>query len=329
MMNENLTFYPKVAIVVPVYNVEKYISECLISILDQTYQNWDCFVVDDGSTDGSAKIIDLFAEKDSRFKVIHKLNGGVCSARNCALDLIEKDNSYELIGFVDGDDLIHKEMIFELVKSIQKHHSDISVCGYYKFDEGLDHTKRTLSNDTDISVEDYLCLIFSKGQWKDSCLAGGMVCKSLFKSSVVSGVRFTTKNIVEDELFSVQVASNATKVSVVNQALYGYRRRETSLVRSNNFQNKHMEGRRACIDEASKISDFAKQITVLAYLSSIINLFKQEELPITLLTAYEAEFHKAKSNGIVDYKTRILFNLFTRHATLSNLYRSVRKFLKR
>ena len=96
---------PKISIIVPVYNVEKYLRRCLDSILAQTFTDFECICVDDGSPDGSGKILDEYAEKDSRFVVIHKDNGGVSSARNAGLDVARG----EWITFVDSDDWVEAE----------------------------------------------------------------------------------------------------------------------------------------------------------------------------------------------------------------------------
>ena len=102
----------KVAIVVPVYNMEEFLSECIDSILSQTYTNFDIFAVDDASTDRSLEILCHYQEKDSRVVVLkRKNNGGLSAARNTALDEIEKRQSYDFISFCDSDDAISPDMI--------------------------------------------------------------------------------------------------------------------------------------------------------------------------------------------------------------------------
>ena len=119
----------KVTVIVPVYNAELYLSECIDSIISQTYKNLEIILVDDGSIDGSPAICDEYAEKDSRIKVIHKQNGGVSSARNAALDIMTGD----YVTFVDGDDLINIHFIEVLLGLCQKDGSDMSYCGYVRF----------------------------------------------------------------------------------------------------------------------------------------------------------------------------------------------------
>ena len=99
-----------ISVIIPVYNVKTYLAECIESVIQQTYQNLEILLVDDGSTDGSADICDEFGRKDTRVKVFHKMNGGVASARNYGLVRAEG----ELVGFVDADDTLHPQM-YELL----------------------------------------------------------------------------------------------------------------------------------------------------------------------------------------------------------------------
>lgn len=115
-----------VSVIIPAYNIEKYIGRCLDSVLSQIYENLEIIIVDDGSSDGTGKILDDYEKRDSRIKVIHKENGGVSSARNKGLDMAVGD----YIGFVDGDDIIAPEMYETLVKLLEEEDADIAHCGY-------------------------------------------------------------------------------------------------------------------------------------------------------------------------------------------------------
>ena len=114
----------KVSIVIPVYNVEKYIERCLKSILNQTLDSIEVIVIDDGSTDNSGKICDEFSTKYKNVKTFHKRNGGVSSARNLGISIAKG----EYIGFVDPDDFIHVNMYKELYENAKKVNSDIAIC---------------------------------------------------------------------------------------------------------------------------------------------------------------------------------------------------------
>lgn len=115
-----------ISIIVPAYNIEKYIERCLKSISGQTYNNLEIIVVDDGSTDSTGKLIDNYKLIDNRVIIIHKNNGGVSSARTAGLAMAT--GAY--IGFVDGDDYIEPQMYERLMNNMLKYHADISHCGY-------------------------------------------------------------------------------------------------------------------------------------------------------------------------------------------------------
>ena len=115
-----------ISIIVPVYNVEKYLSRCLDSILVQTYRDFELILVDDGSTDRSGAICDEYASRDERIKLIRQSNQGLSVARNVGLDAARGD----YIGFVDSDDYIHPETYQILLDALLKYDADLSVCGF-------------------------------------------------------------------------------------------------------------------------------------------------------------------------------------------------------
>ena len=112
---------PKISIIVPVYNCEKYISNCINSVLEQSFKDFELILVDDGSSDRSFEICESFAKKDSRVRAIHQPNSGVSRARNIGLD----EAKGEYIGFVDGDDCVDKEMYERLYKNLADNNADI------------------------------------------------------------------------------------------------------------------------------------------------------------------------------------------------------------
>ena len=118
---------PLISIIIPVYNVAPFLSQCIQSVLDQTYTHLEVIIVDDGSTDESPAICDKFAKLDTRIKVIHKKNGGLSDARNAGLDIASGD----FIGFVDSDDWIENDMYETLYNLLNKYQADISACAHY------------------------------------------------------------------------------------------------------------------------------------------------------------------------------------------------------
>ena len=119
----------EISIIVPIYNVEKQLSTCIESILNQTFMNFELILVDDGSPDKCGEICDEYEKKDKRIKVIHKKNGGLSDARNAGLNIA----TGKYIGFVDSDDIIHPQMYEKLYNCINKYNSDIIQCKFKKF----------------------------------------------------------------------------------------------------------------------------------------------------------------------------------------------------
>ena len=120
---------PLISVLVPAYNAEAFLEQCLESIVAQTYRHLEIIVVDDGSTDSSGAISDRWAERDDRIRVIHQPNGGHSAARNTALDAM----TGELVMMVDSDDVIHPEFTATLLGLMQEHEADIAVTGYTAF----------------------------------------------------------------------------------------------------------------------------------------------------------------------------------------------------
>lgn len=126
-----------ISVILPVYNVRKFMDTAIDSVLAQTYEELEIILVDDGSTDGSSERCDHYAQQDARIRVIHQPNGGLSAARNAGLDAA----TGELIAFLDSDDAMMPTMLQELWQAMQQTHADIVQCEYMEVVEGSDHTE--------------------------------------------------------------------------------------------------------------------------------------------------------------------------------------------
>lgn len=213
---------PELSIVVPVYNVEDYIHECIQSILSQTFKDFELILVNDGSTDRSGAICDEHAEKDQRIRVIHKENGGQSSARNRGIDAAKGN----YIGFIDSDDWIEPEMYEILYTRLVENDADISACNMMQYEKGETkhlycHKTDDVSYDRDSAMDElYLNerLTFSP-------------CNKLYKKALFEGIRFKEGYILEDMDFSYRMMHQAGKIYYTGQALYNYRYNEKSTMR--------------------------------------------------------------------------------------------------
>lgn len=208
----------QVSIVVPVYGVEKYIEECITSLLAQTYPHLQIILVDDGGKDRSPEICDRYGAMDSRVQVIHKPNGGAASARNAALDAAT--GAY--ICFVDGDDVVHPDYVRHLLSELEKNQADIAVCGFHNFTKKGRFPVQCKGGGL-YSCEEYL-LHFLK-EW--SC---SLLWNKIFRRSVIGDIRMAEGHKVDDEFFTYLVVMNAKKVVVTDTPLYDYRIRSSSVM---------------------------------------------------------------------------------------------------
>ncbi len=212
-----------VTIIVPVYKVEQYLVRCVDSVLAQTYRNCEIILVDDGSPDNCPVICDEFAKKDSRIKVVHKVNGGLSSARLAGF----KEASGEYILFVDSDDYIENNMVEEMVSAIVKTDSDMSVCGYFtqyetrKLEYLLPYDKHVLEGKEEISKKYILPLV---GTLKGDISIPGFLCIRMLKRTLINESFFVSENKVfaEDIVFDLLYSDFVSRIAIVNIPLYHY-----------------------------------------------------------------------------------------------------------
>lgn len=211
---------PLISIIVPVYNTELYLDKCVQSILNQTYQNLEIILVDDGSTDSSPQKCDEYAGKDNRIRVIHKKNGGQSSARNVALDICNGD----FIGFVDSDDWVLPTMYEKLLGTLS-HDRMIATIGIQDVSE-FGYVERVRSwNDIIVDREQLLKNILCH---KDC----GSVCTRLIPKAVIANIRFDESKLNEDVLFIVSIIDNIVDSSFTSSLGYCYLQRGGSTSRS-------------------------------------------------------------------------------------------------
>ena len=208
-----------ISIIVPVYNVEKYLRRCLDSLLEQTYSALQIILIDDGSTDASGDICDEYRLKDSRIEVLHKQNGGVAEARNDGLSLAKG----KYIGFVDADDYVEKDMFMTLHEVLIKEAAELAVCGYYE-----EYTDRTLKRGEGLGVAVYDNTKIYEDYFKMGGRLGSGTWNKLFKASVLEGIRYKKYVVGEDVEMLTRALLNVSKAVVTDYAGYHYIHREDS-----------------------------------------------------------------------------------------------------
>ncbi len=216
-----------ISIIIPVYNMEKYLKRCVDSVLDQTYKNIEIILVDDGSSDLSPKICDEYEKKDNRVKVIHKKNGGLSAARNSGI----KVASGEYIGFIDSDDFIDSDMYEMLYNGMKKGDCSISNVNFrYYYDDGT--TKKYFEEYENGCVYKYEQ--FLKDMLTRSCNIS--VCSKLFKKEIFEQVFFDENKLNEDFLFMLDLVKKKINIYSLNKTKYNYCVRKGSISRTS-FSN--------------------------------------------------------------------------------------------
>lgn len=225
---------PKISIIIPFYNVEKYIAKCIDSILTQTFTDFECILVNDGSPDNSPEICNEYAKKDERIKVIHKENGGVSSARNAGLNIAQG----KWITFVDSDDWINDNYLKIMYDNAIKYDCDLSICGMQEFNEDGNITKKN---------ELFPVMCFDKNNAKKTLLdfkyfTTSAVCK-LVKTKYIreNEIIFDIAiKICEDGLFWFEIIDKIDKIVYDSTPCYNYLRQENSATCSENAVKNYM-----------------------------------------------------------------------------------------
>ena len=203
-----------VSVIVPVYNVEEYLVKSVDSILNQTYENLEIILVDDGSTDMSGAMCDSFKEQDGRIKVIHKKNGGLSDARNAGLEITTGD----YIGYVDSDDWAEPDMFELMVTNCEKYGADVAACRYSKVYKDF-----TVNESTDLilymtreeALETYICENVERPIYNS-------VWSKLFKRDLVKDYRFPVGKKSEDIMYTTKAFCNMNSCVYIDKALYNY-----------------------------------------------------------------------------------------------------------
>lgn len=208
-----------ISVIVPVYNVEKYLVRCVDSILAQTFRDLEIILVDDGSTDNSGYLCDEYASKDQRIRVVHKTNGGLSSARNKGLDMARG----EYVGFVDSDDYIDIDMYEYLYNIIVKENADVAMCELYHCYSGKQIVEHPCSY---YKVTDAIgavhCVLESK-------ITSVTTVNKLYRRTLFSELRFREGVTAEDAFLMVDLLEKCERVVISNEQKYYYYHRADSI----------------------------------------------------------------------------------------------------
>lgn len=238
-----------ISVIIPIYNVEKYLRQCVDSVLAQSHTNIEIILVDDGATDGCPQICDSYEQKDARIKVVHKKNGGLSDARNVGLELAHG----KYVCFFDSDDVVHRDIITELYQACVQSDADISTCYFERFtDSHIEKDEGKVQNE-DYTGKELISRIY-RGQGEKIAF---VAWNKLYKKSL-----FETHNITypvgkhhEDTYTTYKLLYYAKSICIVPKELYFYRVRQGSIMNSM-FSMKRLED----IDARKEAIEFYKNL---------------------------------------------------------------------
>lgn len=260
-----------VSIIIPVFNCENYLEKCLESIQNQSYKNWECICIDDGSSDSSKEIVNTFVNKDSRFSYFYQDNSGPSAARNAGLEKA----SGEYIVFVDSDDYIDVNYIDLLYSEIKNSNSDVCCCGYTYISENETY-KQNDYLDTTNSKEDFLIKLFTK--------TGGTVCSKIYKKDIIDSKKIRFHNeyrLCEDQLFALEFFCNSDSFFTIDTYGYYYNKgNDNSIVSNSDFDAwlnqiqliDHMESYMKSLNINQRIID---KVIQLKFQNTLFNLMSR------------------------------------------------------
>ena len=222
---------PKVGVIVPVYNVEKYLSECLDSLLNQEYRNYVILAVNDGSTDACPQILEHYQENHPNLFVFSKPNGGVSSAKNVALEKLQSLNC-EYVCFVDSDDKVSPTFIRDFIEHFQTYNVNYGACGVALFDRNGEYAQSKKVNTSSLPTHsDIISHYFGVNQWiKRDQTTYRFLVNRCFAFSYIKNLSFDETLITsEDQKFFFDASENIESGILIPKTNYFYRQRKSSL----------------------------------------------------------------------------------------------------
>ena len=209
-----------ISIIIPVYKVEIYLEKCIQSVINQTYENLQIILVDDGSPDNCGKICDEYAQKDHRIEVIHKSNGGLSDARNKGLEIAKG----EYIGFIDSDDYIESDMYEVLYNLLKQYNAYVSICNFYTVSQG----KIAIKN-AENGIKEYNRIEILKEVLLDNNIQS-YAWNKLYKKELFDEIKYPVGKKYEDIGTTFYLLEKCNKVVVTGKPEYYYINRQDSIV---------------------------------------------------------------------------------------------------
>lgn len=284
-----------ISVIVPVYKVEPYLDKCIASIVNQTYKNLEIILVDDGSPDKCPEMCEAWAEKDSRIKVIHKLNGGLSDARNAGLEIAKG----EYIAFVDSDDWVEKKYIEFLYQAIIQTGTEMSACQIRIIQEQEDVP--------DVKEQQTIIETFTTEEALYSLINGydfrAVAWNKLYKRDFLLDEKFEVGKLHEDEFFTYRIIDKCTLLAWIDTPLYNYRQRSGSIMAT--YSVRHLDALEAALGRLELLKNKYPKLYLndkAMYCVSCLNYY------CDMLNERFGEQRQLAKNKILNYRIQVNFS---------------------
>lgn len=330
----------KVSVIVPVYNVEKYLRKCVESIKNQTYRNLEIILVDDGSTDSSGVLCEELAKTNNRIIVIHKENGGLSDARNTGLDISTGD----YIGFVDSDDYVDEDFFEILVNNLEQYGADVSCCRYTNVWE--DGKKEPIGNDDSVHIyEDKEALKeYLYGKTLDP-----FAWNKLYKAELLGNTKYIDNHfrfikgiLSEDNPFCIELLKHTNKVVLVGKSKYNYLQAREGAITNQKVSQKKFDAvyfwdtvRLDCQNNYPELEKYALRRQVLFYIGLYNKIYNDTNYQVevnNIRTFVREHNREIQKSDICEKTIKISVNLLCISSMLygivMRLYKKINKTAK-
>lgn len=303
---------PILTIIVPIYKVEPYLRQCIDSILNQTWEEFELILIDDGSPDKCGEICDEYSQKDQRIKVIHQENKGLSAARNNGVDIARG----KYLTFIDSDDWLKPDMYETLITLAETYNTDIAECGYVKaYDNGL---VENINFSYSIQVIDGITALqdFHKG-----IIRRVVVWNKIYRKTLWENIRFPVGKVHEDEFTTYKLYYKADRILQLDAGLMYYRQRPDSFI-GKGFEEKKFANFREAFQEKQEffhreglksLQDLAGVETTASLMDAYLEMHKQKRLRAKarqIKKQFNRELKYLQQTADVSLKHRALLSLF-------------------
>lgn len=254
-----------ISVIVPIYNMEKYLDKCIESIVEQTYKKIEIILVDDGSVDNSLKICNKWKKKDNRINVYHKKNGGLSDAKNFGI----KQAKGKYISFIDADDWIELNMYEELINEMIEKKLDIIICGRYLEYENGKKIKQCTQNNICMSSEETIIKLDTFGGFDMSS------CDKIYIKELFNGIEFPVGKKCEDAYVTYKLFAKSKKIEYYSKIFYHYLQRKNSISKNKKVNMDLIYASEEQIQFMKKNYQNLIEVSKINFAFSVKNLYEQ------------------------------------------------------